>query len=129
MASYVWYPNPQESTIVKGQGLKEVRAEYQAMTRKGKLEKGHHIQGLSFGGKNIDLNIKNTGESTIQRRKINDLDLDFYHEMGYGKKDAKIFKIHENEKGIILFANNPQHTEVTTFQNKVLKWQRETGKR
>lgn len=49
--------------------------------------------------------------------------------MGYGKKDAKVLKIHENEDGIILFGNNPQHTEVTTLQNKVLKWQRENGNR
>jgi len=49
------------------------------MSRKGDLEKGHHIQGLSFGGKNIDSNIKKTGESTIQRKQINDLNLDFYH--------------------------------------------------
>lgn len=45
------------------------------------------------------------------------------------KENAKVLKIHENEKGIIVFGNNPQHTEVTVFQNKVLKWQRENGKR
>ncbi|EST10770.1 ribonuclease YeeF family protein [Sporolactobacillus laevolacticus] len=124
-----WYPNPDESTIVKGKELKEVRADYQALVRRGELEKGHHIQGLAFGGENVTLNIKITGESTIRSDQIDDLNLDFYHEMGYGKKDAKILKIHENEEGIILFGNNPQHTQVTTFQNKVLKWQREDGRR
>ncbi|MDH2890347.1 MULTISPECIES: hypothetical protein [Bacillus cereus group] len=124
-----WYPNPDESTIVKGKELKEARADYQALVRRGELEKGHHVQGLSFGGENVSSNIKNTGESTIRREQIDDLNLDFYHEMGYGKENAKILKIHENEKGIIVFGNNPQHTEVTVFQNKVLKWQRENGKR
>lgn len=124
-----WYPNPVESTIVKGKELKEARTDYQALVRRGELEKGHHKQGLAFGGENVNSNIKKTGESTIPRKQIDDLNLDFYHEMGYGKKDAKILKIHENEDGVILFGNNPQHTEVTTFQNKVLKWQREKGKR
>ncbi|EOA3906165.1 type VII secretion protein, partial [Bacillus cytotoxicus] len=124
-----WYPNPDESTIVKGKELKEARADYQALVRRGELEKGHHVQGLSFGGENVSSNIKNTGESTIRREQIDDLNLDFYHEMGYGKENAKVLKIHENEKGIIVFGNNPQHTEVTVFQNKVLKWQRENGKR
>lgn len=124
-----WYPNPDESTVVKGDELKEVRADYQALVRRGELEKGHHRQGLAFGGENVNSNIQKTGESTIRREQIDDLNLDFYHEMGYGKKDAKILKIHENEDGIILFGNNPQHTEVTTFQNKVLKWQRDKGKR
>ncbi len=61
--------------------------------------------------------------------QADDLNLDFYHEMGYGKENAKILKIHENEKGIIVFGNNPQHIEVTVFRNKVLKWQRENGER
>ncbi|MFB8375152.1 hypothetical protein [Paenibacillus taichungensis] len=124
-----WYPNPDESSIVKGKELKQARADYEALVRRGELKKGHHKQGLSFGGKNVDENIKITGESTIRREKIEDLDLDFYHEKGYGKKDAKVLKIYEDEKGIIHFGNNPKHTEVTVFQNKVLKWQRDTGKR
>ncbi|TKI50726.1 hypothetical protein FC748_03135 [Lysinibacillus tabacifolii] len=99
------------------------------MVRRGELEKGHHKQGLSFGGENVSSNIKKTGESTIRQKEIDELDLDFYHEMGYGKENAKILKIHENEKGIIVFGNNPQHTKVTVFQNKVLKWQKENGKR
>ena len=124
-----WYPNPDESTIVKGMELKEARADYQSLVRRGEIEKGHHKQGLSFGGENLNSNIKKTGESTIRREQIDDLNLDFYREMGYGKKDAKVLKIHENEDGIFLFGNNPQHTEVTNFQNKVLKWQRENGNR
>ncbi|AHN22397.1 hypothetical protein T479_14520 [Lysinibacillus varians] len=124
-----WYPNPDESKIVKGKELKEARVDYQTLVRRGELEKGHHKQGLSFGGENVSSNIKKTGESTIRQKEIDELDLDFYHEMGYGKENAKILKIHENEKGIIVFGNNPQHTEVTVFQNKVLKWQKENGKR
>ncbi|QXE01502.1 LXG domain-containing protein [Terribacillus sp. DMT04] len=124
-----WYPNPDESSIVKANELKEARADYQALVRRGELEKGHHRQGLAFGGENLNSNIKKTGESTIRREQIDNLNLDFYHEVGYGKKDAKVLKIHENEDGIILFGNNPQHTEVTTFQNRVLKWQRVNGKR
>ena len=34
------------------------------------------------------------------------------------KENAKVLKIHENEKGIIVFGNNPQHTEVTVFKIK-----------
>ncbi|WP_338555023.1 contractile injection system protein, VgrG/Pvc8 family [Paenibacillus sp. KS-LC4] len=124
-----WYPNPDESKIVKGKELKEARAEYEAMVRRGQLEKGHHVQGLAFGGENVDANIKITGESTISRTKLSELELDFYNQMGYGKKNAKVLKIYENENGIIVFGNNPQHTEVTVFQNKVLKWQRENKKR
>ncbi|WP_431090338.1 contractile injection system protein, VgrG/Pvc8 family [Paenibacillus sp. 8b26] len=124
-----WYPNPDESKIVKGKDLKQARADYEALVRRGELDKGHHIQGLAFGGENANSNIKTTGESTIRREQLKELDMDFYHEMGYGKKNAKIFKIYQDEKGIIHFGNNPQHTEVTVFQNKVLKWQRENGLR
>lgn len=62
-----WFPNPAESTIVHGEELVKVRAEYNALTRKGELEKGHHIQGLWSGGDNTNSNIKFTGESTIKR--------------------------------------------------------------
>ena len=34
-----WYPNPDESTIVKGKELKEARADYQALVRRGNLKK------------------------------------------------------------------------------------------
>ncbi|MEK3953157.1 MULTISPECIES: hypothetical protein [unclassified Psychrobacillus] len=86
--------------------------------RKGEIEKGHHKQGLSFGGENVNSNIKKTGESSNRREQIDDLDLDFYRELGYGKKDAKVLKIHENEDSIILFSNNPQHTELLPFKIK-----------
>ncbi|MEK5439959.1 MULTISPECIES: hypothetical protein [Paenibacillus] len=124
-----WYPNTDESIVVKGEELKQARADYEALVRRGELEKGHHVQGLSFGGENVDSNIKITGESTIRREKLEDLDLDFYHEMGYGKENAKVLKIFQNKNGIILFGNNPTHTEVTVFQNKILKWLRDNGKR
>src|SRR5699024_1189295 len=81
------YPNPDKSNIVKGQELKEARADYHAMTRRGELEKGHHIQGLSFGGKNIDSNIKKTGELNSKRKKMKELNLYFYHEMGNSTND------------------------------------------
>ena len=60
---------------------------------------------------------------------MNGLDLSFYSENGYGKANAKILKIHMNEKGIIVFGNNPKHTQATNFQNKVLRWQRGNGLR
>ncbi|MBJ8052074.1 hypothetical protein JDS87_08570 [Bacillus cereus] len=41
----------------------------------------------------------------------------------------KFEELVEDSIVIIVFGNNPQHTEVTVFQNKVLKWQRENGKR
>ncbi|PPA80716.1 hypothetical protein C4A76_25735 [Brevibacillus laterosporus] len=122
-----WYPNPDESAIVKGNELKKARKEYDTLVKDGTLEKGHHVQGLGMGGENVKSNIKFTGESTISNKNLEGLDLDFYHEMGYGKKNAKMLKIHETENGIIVFGNNPKHTEVTNFQNKVFKWQR--GKR
>ena len=122
-----WYPNPDESYIVKDDELKFVRDEYNSMVSTGELEKGHHRQGLAFGGENVDTNIQFTGESTIKSEKLEDLDLEFYHTQGYGKKNAKILKIHQTENGIFVFGNNPNHTEVTTFQNKVLKWQRDNG--
>ena len=50
--------------------------------RKGEIEKGHHKQGLSFGGENVNSNIKKTGESSNRREQIDDLDLDFYRELG-----------------------------------------------
>lgn len=74
-------------------------------------------------------NIAYTGESTIKSSKLEGLDLDFYTENGYGKENAKTLKIHENEDGIIVFGNNPRHTVATSFQNKVLKWQRDNGLR
>ncbi|MGG0754337.1 hypothetical protein [Brevibacillus laterosporus] len=123
-----WYPNPDESAIVKGNELKKARKEYDTLVKDGTLEKGHHVQGLGMGGENVKSNIKFTGESTISNKNLEGLDLDFYHEMGYGKKNAKMLKmIHETENGIIVFGNNPKHKEVTNFQNKVFKWQR--GKR
>jgi len=34
-----WYPNPDGSIIVKGKELKEARAEYEALVRRGNLRK------------------------------------------------------------------------------------------
>lgn len=84
-----WYPNPDESFIVHGEELDQLRRQYESLVRKGSLEKGHHVQGLAFGGKNINENIKFTGESTIRRKELGKVDLDFYHQKGYGKKVRK----------------------------------------
>ncbi|AQY52559.1 hypothetical protein UE46_12300 [Listeria weihenstephanensis] len=124
-----WFPDPDESKIVAGDELKAARDEYTSMVSRGELPKGHHRQGLSFGGENMESNIQFTGESTIRRSELEGLDLDFYHTEGLGKENAKILKIHQTEGGLFVFGNNPNHTEVTTFQNKVLKWQRDSGLR
>ncbi|MBS2967915.1 ribonuclease YeeF family protein [Metabacillus sp. KIGAM252] len=124
-----WFPNPDESTLVKGNELKAAREEYNSLANSGLLEKGHHVQGLAFGGENVSSNIKFTGESTIKSDKLSGLDLSFYHTQGYGKENAKILKIHQTEGGVFIFGNNPNHTEATVFQNKVLKWQRDNDLR
>ena len=124
-----WYADPDESKIISGEELSDARLEYQQMVRRGELEPGHHRQGLAFGGENTPENIQFTGESTIRKSKLDGIDTSFYHENGYGKKDAKILKIHKNENGLYVFGNNPNHTEVTNFQNKVLRWQKNEGLR
>ena len=124
-----WYADPDASRIVAGEELKNARSQYQQMLRKGELPKGHHRQGLAFGGENVPENIQFTGESTIRRSELEGLDTSFYHENGYGKKDPKVLKIHQRESGLYVFGNNPNHTEVTNFQNEVLRWQRQQGLR
>ncbi|WP_216637156.1 hypothetical protein [Streptococcus gordonii] len=124
-----WYADPDESKTISGEELSDARLEYQQMVRRGELEPGHHRQGLAFGGENTPENIQFTGESTIRRSELDGIDTSFYHENGYGKKDAKILKIHKNENGLYIFGNNPDHTEVTNFQNKVLRWQKNEGLR
>lgn len=57
------------------------------------------------------------------------LDTSFYHENGYDKKDPKVLKIHQRESGLYVFGNNTNHTEVTNFQNEVLRWQKQQGLR
>lgn len=57
--------------------------------RRGELEKGHHIQGLAFGGKNEKINIKNTGESTIQQKSLMVLTWIFTIKMDMVKKMQK----------------------------------------
>ena len=125
----IWYADPDASRIVAGEELKQARSQYQQMLRKGELPKGHHRQGLAFGGENIPENIQFTGESTIRHSELEGLDISFYHENGYGKKDPKVLKIHQRESVLYVFGNNPNHTEVTNFQNEVLRWQRQQGLR
>ena len=124
-----WYANPDESRIVSGEELANARAEYRQMLQSGELPKGHHRQGLAFGGENVPENIQFTGETTIRSSELDKLDLSFYHKNGYGKKNPKILKMHQQESGLYLFGNNPKHTEVTNFQNKILKWQKKHGLR
>ncbi|WP_252250548.1 RHS repeat-associated core domain-containing protein [Clostridium sp. ZBS13] len=124
-----FFSNPDKSIIVQGEDLKKARDDYNTLVSQGNLNKGHHKQGLAFGGENINDNITYTGESTIKSGKLEDLDLEFYSENGYGKENAKTLKIYKNEKGIYVFGNNPRHTAATNFQNKVLKWQRDNGLR
>jgi len=119
-----FFGNPDNHKIVKGEELAKMRKEYDDLVSQGLVEPGHHKDGLSFGGKNIQENIAFTGETTIQRKKMDGVDLDFYSQ--YGKPDAKTLKLHQTEPdGIIVFGNNSSHTEATNFQNKVLRWQRE----
>ena len=121
----IWYADPDASRIVAGEELKQARSQYQQKLSKGELPKGHHRQGLAFGGENIPENIQFTGESTIRHSELEGLDISFYHENGYGKKNPKVLKIHQRESGLYVFGNNPNHTEVTNFQNEVLRWQRQ----
>ena len=124
-----WYANPDESRIVSGEELANARAEYRQMLQSGELPKGHHRQGLAFGGENVPENIQFTGETTIRSSELDKLDLSFYHKNGYGKKNPKILKMHQQESGLYLFGNNPKHTEVTNFQNEILRWQKKQGLR
>ncbi|MHC1686054.1 MAG: RHS repeat domain-containing protein [Clostridiaceae bacterium] len=119
-----YFPDPDKSTIVQGEALKKAREDYNTLVSQGKLNKGHHIEGLAFGGENKNHNITDTGESTIKRSYLEDLDLSFYSKAGYGKKGAKVLKIHKTKSGTYVFGNNPDHTAATNFQNKVLRWQR-----
>ncbi|WP_224770977.1 hypothetical protein [Pseudomonas sp. FEN] len=127
-----FFPDPDApgTAIVSGGDLQAARAEYQAAAQSGDLPKGHHIQGLSFGGENTVSNITFTGESTIRASKLDGLDLSFYSDLGYGKPNASILKIYQSSPdGVFQFGLNPSHTEATTFQNQVLLWQRQQGLR
>ena len=132
-----FFPDPDKYTIVQGAELKAMRREYKDMVRKGILEPGHHVQGLALGGGNVQSNITHTGESTIQRSSLTPEQQRTYVADGYTKNpDFKIAKIVESPTGDIVvngrtyaFGLNPQHTAATTFQNKVLRWQREVGLR
>ncbi|RNB50596.1 hypothetical protein EDM57_22735 [Brevibacillus gelatini] len=124
---------------MQGKELKKARSEYNKLSSRGKLKKGHHIQGLAFGGKNVDSNIIHTGESTIRREKLSKELQEEYADPknGYTKnKDFKVAKITEDPEGKIVkngvnyrFGLNDRHTRATTFQNKVLEWQRKVGLR
>lgn len=48
----------------------------------------------------------------------------FYHENGHCKKSPKTLKIYQKGSCLYDFDNDPNHTEVTNFQNKVLRWQK-----
>jgi len=76
-----WYANPDESRVVAGEELKQARSQYQRMLRKDELQKGHHKQGLIFGGENVSKNIQFTGESTIRHSELEGLDTGFIMKM------------------------------------------------
>ncbi|MDR2889382.1 MAG: hypothetical protein LBV33_06025, partial [Lachnospiraceae bacterium] len=125
-----WYPDPDESIIVDGEELIKAREEYKKMYTSGALPKGHHRQGLAFGGGNTADNIQFTGESTIASSEVSKAEYDAYVAKSRGKKDPKTLKIHkETEEGEYVLGSNPNHTEVTNFQNKVMRWQRKAGLR
>ncbi|HFI0817442.1 TPA: hypothetical protein ACGOXO_001838, partial [Streptococcus suis] len=124
-----WYADPDTAKFVSSEDVALKRKEYNDLVSRKELPRGHHRQALAFGGENVPENIQFTGESTIKREKFGDMDMSFYHEQGYGKADAKVLKIHQTESGLYVFGNNPQHTEVTNFQNQVLNWQRKSGLR
>ncbi|MEQ7054506.1 hypothetical protein ABN764_28130, partial [Paenibacillaceae sp. P-4] len=123
-----FFGDPDNHTIVQGKDLAKMRHEYDTLVKQGRLSRGHHRDALAFGGENTPENIVFTGETTIQRNQIEDLDLDFYSK--YGKSDVIVLKLHQKSpNGILVFGNNEKHTEATNFQNKVFKWQREQGLR
>jgi hypothetical protein len=134
-----FFCDPDACTVVQGEEHKKARSEYNKLTSREKLKKGHHVQGLAFGGENVDNNIVHTGESTISRSKLTKAQQEEYAnpQNGYTqKKDFKIAKITEDREGTIVsngvkykLGLNERHTRATNFQNKVLKWQRETGLR
>ena len=76
-----WYANPDESRVVAGEELKQARSQYQRMLRKDELQKGHHKQGLIFGGENVSKNIQFTGKSTIRHSELEGLDTGFIMKM------------------------------------------------
>ena len=132
-----FFPNPDSCTIVQGEELAMMRKKYDSMAASGQLERGHHIKGLAFGGKNVQSNIVHTGESTIRRSKLTLEQQHQYYAQGYtSNPNYKIAKIVENPNGTIIvngkkysFGLNNSHTEATNFQNKVLRWQRNKGLR
>ena len=107
------------------------------MVARGQLDRGHHRQGLAFGGKNERSNIQHTGESTIRRSELPKELQKEYYEKGYTSnpnyKQAKIVEdpngnISKNGKTYSLGLNR-KHTEATNFQNKVIRWQEKVGLR
>ena len=112
-----------------------MRRQYDAMVASGQLDRGHHVQGLAFGGDNTGDNIMHTGESTIQRKQLTtEQQLQYFNEGFTKNSDYKVAKIVEDPNGTIIkngktysFGLNKSHTEATIFQNKVIKWQREVG--
>ncbi|MDU4659238.1 MAG: hypothetical protein E6Y39_03750, partial [Clostridium butyricum] len=132
-----YFPDPDVCIMTQGKDLDKMRKDYNKLSNSNKLSKGHHRQGLAFGGKNIESNIVKTGESTINRSKLTKAQQEQYSNPNNGytsNKNFKIAKITEDDKGTLIknginykFGLNDRHTRATNFQNKVLKWQREAG--
>jgi len=132
-----FFPNPDTSKICQGKELKKKRRQYKRMTAAGKIKRGHHRQGLAFGGDNIESNIVHTGESTIKRSKLTPEQQQQYIDEGHTtNSNYQIAKIVEDPNGTICvngkkykFGLNELHTKVTNFQNEVIRWQRKVGLR
>ena len=132
-----FFPDPDKCTIVQGAELERMREQYDSMAVAGDLERGHHRQGLAFGGDNIKENIVHTGESTVRRGELTLEQQRQYYEQGYtSNPNYKIAKIVEDPNGTVnvrgrtySFGLNDSHTSATNFQNKVIRWQRKVGLR
>lgn len=126
-----FFPDPDApgTRVMTSAEVFDARRQYNQAVSQGLTTRGHHRQGLAFGGDPIAAeNIVFTGETTISRKLLKGVDLDFY--VDYGKVDAKRLMLHRDTLGGVLkFGPNPQHSEATSFQNKVLRWQREQGLR
>lgn len=94
------------------------------------MQHGHHILGGADGEKNIQSNITPTGEKFLPRSALPQEVLDYYDSV-YGKPSnphPKRIAIYE-QNGKVYFGKNPLHTEATTLQQNIHRWQKENGYR
>ena len=125
-----YFAHPDGYRIVEGDEYVRNRAEYTRMVNKGELEPGHHILGIADGGQNIQTNITYTGEKFVTRDILPQFALDYYDSI-YGKPSnphPKRIAVYEKD-GIVYFGKNPLHTQATTLQQAINKWQKDKGYR